>query len=579
MAPPLNLADEMLVYRTDERGVDAREALNHLIARIESLERPTHDQVISVFIELGEFESAIADRCFPKEDGIDALTEALRTAALASGHAVIASWRGELDGRDRAVARLQHSVRALQPSQLPATVSRRASEGYAYYALRPEAYAAAAEQWMREQRSTSAVCVGIRSIGCSLSAVVAAAVERRGVRIATYTVRPRGHPFDRHVVFDNRLIARLRTAPADAHFLVVDEGPGLSGSSFASVAQALRRMGIAADRIALFPSSNPDGSNFRSASARRVWNEHRRYWIGDREAGCQLSDVADDGDGVDVSAGKWRQVFWKESVAAPAVHPQHEVMKRWFPELSTIVRFAGLGRYGDAKLQRSQLLADAGLGPAPLELKGGYLWLPFLNASGWGTSSEALVDAVAVHCGFLTRSCSASRSPSIDSLFDMIATNIREGCGGDVVVPDLEQYRAALENAPCAAIDGRMLPHEWLHTNGRYIKVDALDHHQDHFFPGTQDAGWDLAAAAFEFDLDRFARARLVEQYVTESHDADVARRMPFYDVAYPAFRLGYAMMAAESLVDPVEARRFRDIAARCRWRLAHVTRHPVQRL
>lgn len=71
------------------------------------------------------------------------------------------------------------------------------------------------------------------------------------------------------------------------------------------------------------------------------------------------------------------------------------------------------------------------------------------------------------------------------------------------------------------------------------VKTDALDHHADRFLPGAQDAGWDLAAATVEFALPAAAAARLVDRYVSATGDRDIARRLPFYAVAYPAFRIG----------------------------------------
>jgi hypothetical protein len=443
------------------------------------------------------------------------------------------------------------------------------SEGYAFYALRPETYVAAAEQWVDDNRVGSAICIGIRSIGTSLSAAVAAAVQRRGIATATYTVRPRGHPFDRHIALGDALAARLRAQAEDACFLIVDEGPGLSGSSFASVAGALRRIGIARDRIVFFPSSNPDGSSFLSMRARTIWTDHRRYCVSARQAHCAIEDVTGDSGGIDVSAGRWRQIF--SHPTTPAVHPQHEVVKRWLPDSMSIVRFAGLGRYGERKMRRAEQLAECGLGPPPQRLENGCLWLPFLEATPWNEPCESLIDAIAHHCATLNRLFAGQRSPSIDDVFEMVATNLKEGCDGLATVPDLERFRTVLAAAPTSAIDGRMLPHEWLLSSGRFIKVDALDHAQNHFFPGTQDAGWDLAAAAFEFDLDDGGRRRLIERYVAESRDADVRSRMPFYDIAYPAFRLGYAVMAAESLGNTADGARFRGIAERCRNWLARL--------
>ena len=52
-------------------------------------------------------------------------------------------------------------------------------------------------------------------------------------------------------------------------------------------------------------------------------------------------------------------------------------------------------------------------------------------------------------------------------------------------------------------VDGRMHPWEWIvGRDGALVKTDALDHHQAHDLIGCQDAAWDLAGAAIEFDLN-----------------------------------------------------------------------------
>ena len=79
-------------------------------------------------------------------------------------------------------------------------------EGYAYYALYPETYVAAAEQFIRGRRPGTAVCVGLRSIGTSLSAAVAAGLEAAGWRVLALTLRPRGHPFQRRPILDSRAL-------------------------------------------------------------------------------------------------------------------------------------------------------------------------------------------------------------------------------------------------------------------------------------------------------------------------------------------------------------------------------------
>jgi hypothetical protein len=572
LALPLNLRLQMLAYRSDDRPVDARSMLTGLIRSLEALDAPAHDSVVALFIELSEFESAVADREFARCDGLSALTTLLRSAALRAAHGLLASWKRDPLRRNREFAGALALLRTIHPGQLPPTIALRVSEGYAYYALHPESYATAAVDFLDTCRPETAVCIGIRSIGASLSAIVAAALERNGVPATLHSIRPRGHPFDRVVVLADELAQAWRTAPPQSYFLVIDEGPGLSGSSFASVVRALTRLGVHEDRIILFPSWNPDGASFRSEDARTIWRRQRRFCSS--TAGT-MAAAEDAGESIDLSSGAWRAVFCSDPTVWPAVQPQHERTKRWHKASGAIVRFAGLGGYGATKQKRAEALADAGLGAAPLGLANGSLSLQFVDGQPCSQASQRLIDAVAAHLSFLTTRFPATRSPGADAMIEMATTNVRLGLGDHAPAFDLERYRPALDGAPCAAIDGRMLPHEWVETGRAFVKVDALDHHNDHFFPGTQDAGWDLAAAVFEFDLDRSERDRLVGAYAAASGDRDVAARLPFYAVAYPAFRLGYATLASAALGHHADARRFDTVAARCRARLRQVLTSP----
>jgi hypothetical protein len=572
LAPRLYWPGPMLVYRSAERQASTAAALDSLIRTAESASHPTHDALTEIFIDLGEIESAIADRLFPHRDGLHPIATVFRNAALRSAHALIASWSSERATRDRELARMLEHLRRLPRAALPETVDLRVSEGYAYYALHPESYAAAAAQFAEMCRPSLAICVGIRSIGASLSAIVAAALERRGISVRQYTVRPRGHPFDRRVDVHDDLAAAWRAAPSGAHFLVVDEGPGLSGSSFGAVVRALESLRVDPRRVSLFPSWNPDGSAFRSVEARAVWTDHRRFCADGKVARCS---IVRRNEGIDLSAGAWRGFVCADPSSWPAVQPQHERVKRLLPASDAIVRFAGLGRYGAIKRQRANALAERGLAPRPLDLENGYLSMPFIDGKPCVRPTTALIDAAAAHVAFLTRTFPADRSPGVDALMEMTASNLREGLGDAAPPLQLEPYRRPLEDAPCAAIDGRMLAHEWLESHGAFVKDDALDHHCDHFFPGVQDAGWDLAAVAFEFGLDRSGRERLIEKYRASSGDRDIQARLPFYDMAYPAFRLGYAALAQETLGETSDGRRFRAVAERCRARLRQVLTSP----
>jgi hypothetical protein len=148
---------------------------------------------------------------------------------------------------------------------LPARVELKVPEGYAFYAVYPQLHADAAVPGSGHQ------VIGIRSIGTSLAAAVAA---RCGGPPAL-SVRPVGHPFRREL----RLGPSLETALGrGAEFAVVDEGPGLSGSSFLCVARALLSRGVPARAIHLFPSHpGPPGREARPED-RTLWERLPRRW-------------------------------------------------------------------------------------------------------------------------------------------------------------------------------------------------------------------------------------------------------------------------------------------------------------
>lgn len=125
------------------------------------------------------------------------------------------------------------------------------------------------------------------------------------------------------------------------------------------------------------------------------------------------------------------------------------------------------------------------------------------------------------------------------------------------------------------AIDGRMMPHEWVRDGDRWLKVDALSHHDDHFLPGPQDLSWDLVGAELELGLGPEAYARLLDVVVSRTHDEGLRDRLAFARIAYTALRGGYASMAAQSLGDSPDAARMRRDEARyadaLRESLAHL--------
>jgi hypothetical protein len=170
-------------------------------------------------------------------------------------------------------------------------------EGFSFHALYPEQYAVAAGRWLADQHAAGAplarptLVVGIRSIGTTLAAVVTTVLRAAGVQVQSCTVRPLGHPFARRV--DAGELAPWLDIPGDQpgpeggprrpqRALVVDEGPGISGSSMAAAAVALVAGGVPAEDIAFLPghAGEPGGAGAEEVQA--WWRNARRY-VGEAE--------------------------------------------------------------------------------------------------------------------------------------------------------------------------------------------------------------------------------------------------------------------------------------------------------
>lgn len=532
----------MIVYRDSTREACPRTVVDDILRSLR--DGGGEDGGGALLAEFGELEAALADGLFAERDGLHPLADALRAAAAALARLMRLEWHGAPAGdRNRAAAEAAGPLLRLRAMALPARVTLKAAEGYAYYSLHPETYLVAAERLAREGDIRRAVCVGIRSIGTSLSAAVAAGMEASGVEAETVTMRPRGHPFDRHLRLGPDLEAWLRRRN-DRHALVVDEGPGLSGSSFCGTARALEALGFPDERIVLFPSWRPDPSGFASGHARSRWPRHRVAHASFEEAWLPRTPFA---GARDLSGGAWRAV----TGTRVAVQPAHE--RRKYLQDGVLYRFAGLGRHGRARLRRARRLAEAGFGPEPLGLDGGFLALRWVEGTALrhARTGTDTIDAAARYLAHLAREHPAGGPPDVDGLARMVETNVAEGLGRNWLdrLPDMDRHLRGLAGTPAVAIDGRMLPHEWLRLpSGRLVKTDALDHHDDHFMPGPQDIAWDVAGFAVEFGLRPDAIAALATAVGTQAGDRRLAERVPFHAVAYLASRLGYAVMAAGAL-------------------------------
>lgn len=572
----------MIVFRKQEHLESPQCALDRIGRLLESASRtPSHENIVELIIEYGEFESAAADVLCPERDDLGAGIELLRETALLLGRIFYQSWvssKPEAHASSAArrgrfaelFARSAAALRTLSRLPIPDPVCIRFSEGFAHYGIFPETYIEAARKFHAEKRPASATCIGLRSIGTCLSAAVGAALIELGCTVRALTVRPRGHPYDRHVNIASGLEEYLLRHQKE-FFVIVDEGPGLSGSSFASLAERLRSLGVRDEKIILFPCWEPDGSEFFSESARRSWRRLQKYAVPFEDAWINPGRFARDltcPELTDISAGNWRQLICGGE-AWPAVHPHHEQRKYicTAPTSRTggsgpkfFVKFAGLGRYGRKKYLRARSLADANFSMPAAGIANGFIVSRFAAGRplAAGDLSAELIERLAQYLAFLKAQFPAEPDLSPAAMLQMVEINISEGLGKEWArkTRELEKKKDLLEDGACD-IDGRMLPHEWIVSDGRWLKADALDHHTDQFFPKRQDIAWDIAGAAIEFGLDSVQSGFLLDRYAAISGDRSAFKKFRLYSICYLSYRLGYSALAEQSLPETPDGRMF----------------------
>ncbi len=564
----------MIVYRAQQQQEQASACLGAIGDLLRQFEHGGHSQqerAVELLIDYGRFEAAVADTLSTEANMVHSTVTMLRQAAVLTGHLLYHCWQGSADRSGPYARRFQQALERIAALPLPEVLHVRVPEGYAYYSLYPETYIEAAHSFFHEHWPHEVTCIGIRSIGTSLSAVVAATLEEHGCSVPSYTVRCQGHPFDRRLVLSPELEERWR-ASARGYFLIVDEGPGLSGSSLCSAAQKLADLGVPDDRIVFFPSRSTDGTDLVSEAARRRWPRHHKYLVSFEDLWIKSGRMARwlcGGRLVDLSAGQWRSLFFPHESEYPAVQPWHERRKwlcRMEPAPALLLKFAGLGRYGRSIHARAQALAEAGFHPPVVGLVHGFLVMEFVHGRPMTREriDASFLDRVVQYLAHLHRVPAVGTPMSREELVEMIEVNVAEGLGPSWAHKFAHAgLPGPAQDVSTGATDGRMMLHEWLHLDGCYLKTDAVDHAADHFSPGCPDPAWDVAACLVEWDLDHPRQNYLIGQYRSATHDTTLPQRLPFYTIAYLAHRLGYATLAAQTLGPPSpDGGRFKTLAA-----------------
>jgi hypothetical protein len=493
----------VLVYGDHCEICDPRERLSEISAQLSAIRAmrsgiDRHASLVGALIAAGQLQQGIEDTGCPCDE--------LRIFVHRLAAVAVRSW----DSRFRDIGELP----APPHSQMPHEVELRLPEGFAFYAVYPESYAEAAR---RLRLLGDPRVIGIRSIGTTLGAVVAATLNAP----PPITVRPFGDPFARQVELPPGVIE------SGVHYVIVDEGPGLSGSSFGAVADWLEGRGVPLERIAFLPSHGNDLGPHASLAHRARWNRAQRV------------------------AAEFDPTFLAErfemlepfSIGSPWERRKYLAGSEG---QRVLLKFAGLGAIGERKLAMARALHAAGLTPEPLGLVHGFLverWHDDARPLG---VDERPVAEIGRYIGARARLFPAEPSggATMDELLTMCRRNISLAFG-DAGARALAQVTLKAQSPRTRRVrtDNKLDRAKWIRlANGKLLKTDALDHHQAHDLIGCQSIEWDVAGAVTEFDLNADESARLIAA-TGQAIDFDLLHS---YRIAYVAFRLGQARIAGD---------------------------------
>ncbi len=508
--------------------------IGELAEKLLVLENASRDRsvLLDALIRAGELESALADEGSPLVSKIAKLTDAL-------------AWH--LVHGASAVRRYTDLLHPLQRSEIPGTVQASPPEGFSYYALHPADFIDLARNVCRV--GDPVAVIGIRSIGITLSAVVAAALgshERQWDRIG---VRPFGHPYDRVVDFNAEQVRWIEEKYArGSRFLIVDEGPGRSGSTFLSTAEALVALGIPSEQITLLGTRQPAQGELCAKDAAARWDCFR-FASTDTRGSRRFAGHTY------IGGGEWRNLFIAEDSKRPACWPQMERSKFLSPDGKCLFKFEGMGRIGEEVRARAELLAKTGFGAEIRGTMDGYSAYRVISGRPLASSdvSRELLEHLAEYCAM--RDSEFKHGPGrSDPVANMVRFNVQQEFGLECSLTDSD-----LSIGHPVIADGHMQPHEWLlQGEGSIVKVDAVSHGDDHFFPGPISIAWDLAGVIVEWDLGRDWTEFFLSRFRHFSGRQLENSINPFC-LAYSVFRMSFCKMAIPTVDGGEQERLLRD--------------------
>ncbi|MDX1952382.1 MAG: hypothetical protein SFY81_09360 [Verrucomicrobiota bacterium] len=418
-------------------------------------------------------------------------------------------------------------------------VKMKIPEGFAFYTLYPEQYMISLQKWVTNRTRRPVTVIGLRSIGTTLSAIAASFLRMKGWEVTRLTLRPFGHPYSREVTLPSPL-------NRESFALILDEGPGASGSSMAAAAAALVNAGFSNHQIFFFPSHGNSPGSAATEETLSWWRKIERFftpledvkWKG-RHLTEHLQDLTkanlltSEPVVKDVSNGEWRYEVYPSEQEWPAVPLPFERTKYLIGSTEHLIwKFTGFAfNLDEVKNEAAGVMECLGF-----------------QASTWikesrvpkHSEAENYLSTLSAHLMARTgpKLPSEDREQAIIRLQEMLYWNLWESLGAQAA-DKCKDWFTSLNVFPSrnSYVDGRMAPWEWrVLKSGVLIKVNERTHVQDHSSIGPQSILWDVAGLIIEWKMKLPLEAALLKQSKIQEVTTP---ELVFYLLSYTAFRIG----------------------------------------
>ena len=396
--------------------------------------------------------------------------------------------------------------------------------------------------------------LGLRTAGSFLAPLLCAYLRTLFPAVDWMAVRPK-----KGLALCEKAVLRQATRRR-ARVLVIDESIH-SGQTLVSAISLLRQAGFEDEDIVVLNPAEPAFPHWKDAQAFQSLprihmitlepcERHKQRLLDSSQAEAQITEYfrAQGYESIRLSASPeietmnaaWRTVAPERvDIRLKRVYEVHLRSASGGSEVRHVLaKSVGWGWLGYHAFQAGQALAE--FVPSILGLREGILyteWLPQQqDPLAAPAIRKAVIETLAAYAATRTRKLQFGCDPTADLVqegrhkgLEMLATALSRAYGSRIAAAAMRhriQKKLAQNCSLSVLTDSKMAVEEWIQGGSKLLKTDFEHHGQGKNELGMTDPAYDLADAIFHFGFSREEARQLVHQYVIQSGDVEVGKRL-----------------------------------------------------